>query len=846
MTGIRLDDRPNILLGLWACAAGIGQVAYWPELPGSQTVAGAALLGLLAVTLLLMLSGVRPVTVNRRVVLLFRVVLPFLFGTCWALWANHQALERRLPESLHGTDHTLELEVVSLPQAAPAVSFFGAPRAATGGYLDARFRARVTDGEDARFVGRILQLGWYRMAPADAERLEAGSRWRMRVRVKQPRGSVNPHTFDYEAWLLEQDIFATGYVRDRDNEPLFLRAGAGLNRIREDLRSHLDSGAQLQELAYKQAPLMRALLLGDRSGIDEATRKLLQNTGTAHLLAISGLHVGMVAGCFFLFGGVLGRTAAVLGAMRAGNPVYLGGAAGLFAALTYTLISGAPLSAQRALVMAMVALGAVVLRRRFDGHLGLALALCGILFWQPLAVLNAGFWLSFIAVGALLLRFQGRVRVDDRPMPSTGCLSLGTRWRTWLVSGVHSQWAIVIGMLIPSVLIFHGVSLSGLVVNLFAIPWVGLLILPLILVGALCPVEPLAAGIWALADLQLGWLVAFLESADRVAPGWYVLPVPGPWVILLAAVGGVLLVMPPGVPGRGLGWLLIPAIAVGGTGWQRPLPDSFELTVLDVGQGLAVTAVSGAHTVIFDTGASSASGWSAGSSIVAPYLQAQGRQKVDALIVSHGDRDHAGGVGGVLEQLEVDNVVAPGSLGQRLLAKPGSRSCRAGHTAQYGSFSIHWLWPRTTSVNGEENDHSCVGLLQWNHVRILLTGDIPSRVEMQLAALYPDLPAVDLLIAPHHGSRTSSSAALIAWAQPSLVVFSAGYKHRFGHPHPDVTARYRAAGATLFNTAQEGAIQFQWDDTGGLEITRARQGGRFWYQHHSDKKDNNQILSHRQ
>nr|WP_277608386.1 DNA internalization-related competence protein ComEC/Rec2 [Microbulbifer elongatus] len=831
--GAKSGGRPKILPGLWICAAGIGQVAFWPVLPGSREVAGTILLCLLGATLLLTVTGVW----RRAAGCWAGLSLSFLLGTFWALWCNHQALEQRLPPQLHGTDHTLVLEVVSLPQSAPAVSFFGRPSLSANGYLDARFRARVIDGADARFVDRTLQLGWYRMTPAEAERLQAGSRWRMRVRVKEPRGSINPHTFDYAAWLLEQGVFATGYVRDRDLQPALMASGHGIDRLREGLRRQLKAEVSGQP-RYPQAPLLSALLLGDRGGISEKTRRLLQSTGTAHLLAISGLHVGMVAGCFFVLGGIFGRSVGVFGGRWSGNPLYLAGAAGALGALSYTLISGAPLSAQRALLMSLVALAAVVLRRRFDGQLGLALALCGILFWQPLAVLNAGFWLSFVAVAALLLRFQGRVgaaAVDEVAAPVGG----------WLLNAVRSQWAIMIGLLVPSVLIFHGVSLTGLAVNLIAIPWVGLTILPLILLGALCPFAPLTSSLWTLADLQLGWLLRFLETTNQLAPGWHGLPVPGGWVLLLLAFAGLLLIMPRGIPGRGLGWLLVPVVALGGTGWQRPLPDSFELTVLDVGQGLAVSMTTAERTLIFDTGASTASGWSAGGSIVAPYLQAQGRQLVDAVIVSHGDRDHAGGLRGVLEQLSVVNLVAPGHLAKRLSTHIDSHQCVAGRVASYGDLSIRWLWPRSTAVNGEENDHSCVGLLQWNQVRILLTGDIPGQVEAQLAEMYPHMAPVDVLLAPHHGSRTSSSAALVAWAQPARVVFSAGYRHRFGHPHPEVSARYRDAGATLFNTADDGAIQFRWEGGGAPEIARARDGGRFWYRHHSNKKDNNQALSRR-
>ncbi|MBN8431689.1 DNA internalization-related competence protein ComEC/Rec2 [Microbulbifer salipaludis] len=842
--------RTRVPGALWACAVGIGQVAFWPRLPGTADLAGGALLALGAMSLLALTSRNRAHR-GRWQIPVVGILLPFLLGTCWGLQWNHRALEQRLPPELHGTDHDVRVELMSLVHRSPAASRFGPPAALPSGYQDARFRARIIHTDDPRLHNRTLQLGWYRVAPADAARLTTGSRWQMRVRLKEPRGSVNPHTFDYEAWLLEQGLFATGYVRDRDQLPVHIAAGSGVGALRDALRRQL-SHQTAEGAGYTQASLIRALLLGDRSGIDTPTKTLLQRTGTAHLLAISGLHVGMVAGAFFLFGWFFGRLFGAFTGGRWCSPLTIAGFAALSGALGYTLISGAPLSAQRALLMTAVAMVALLCRRRMDGQLTLALAVCGVLLWQPLAVLNAGFWLSFIAVGALLLRFQGRLNagVGGTPVETSarpagagkgGARRLAQVLCTWLVNGVRSQWAIFLGLLVPSVLIFHGISLSGLLINLVAIPWVGLSILPLILLGALCPLLPLKTLLWTLADLQLSWLLALFGWLDGLAPGWQVLPVPGPWVTVLLVLSALALLLPKGVPGRGLGLLCFPVIAVGATPWQRPAPATFELSVLDVGQGLAVTATTAQHTVIFDTGASTARGWSAGAGIVAPYLRARGRPSVDGLIVSHGDRDHAGGAAGVMAMLAVDQLFAPGRLGQRLSAQAaadatgppplviGTQPCVAGSSVQFGELAVRWMWPLSPALNGEENDHSCVGLLTWRDTRVLLTGDISRRVEARLAALYPDFAPVDVLVAPHHGSRTSSSPALLAWAAPQRVVFSAGYRHHFGHPHPQVVSRYRALGAQLFNTAELGAVEFQWreqDDAPSVQC--ARGVAKFW------------------
>ncbi|MBY6189272.1 DNA internalization-related competence protein ComEC/Rec2 [Microbulbifer agarilyticus] len=835
--------RPSLTVGLWVCAIGIGQVAYWPRLPGNAGLASQILLLVGVLWLILFVSGSADTYRGGWRPLVYRLLFPFVFGTCWALASNLKSLEQRLPEDLHGSDQDLTVQVISLPQSAPAVSYFGAPLPAARGYRDVRFRARIAVAGDPRFLHQIVQLGWYRMAPDDVADLRAGSLWQIRVRLKQPRGSVNPHTFDYEAWLLEQGIYATGYVRDRDRQPELLAAGEGLDALREGIRDGLGGdGAD----TYASAPLMRALLLGDRGGIDDSTRGLLQRTGTAHLLAISGLHVGMVAVSFFFVGGLLGRMTGLLssapGLFR--NPVGLAGAMGLLAATLYTLVSGAPLSAQRALLMTAVAIMAVILRRRLDGQLALALALCGVLMWQPLAVLNAGFWLSFIAVAVLLLRFQGRARVDGLSEKEGELQLRGRSVRVAfaaLSNNVRSQLAIMVGLLIPSLMIFSGLSLTGLLVNLIAIPWVGLGILPLILLGAALPIEPLSAALWGLADAQLQWLLGFMRGVDEVAPGWLALPVPSTWLAVFGALSCLIWLLPKGLPGRGLAWLLVPVIASSILPFQRAQSPYLELSVLDVGQGLAVTAVTDEHALVFDAGAATAAGWSAGETVVAPYLRALGRETVDQLIVSHGDRDHAGGVAGLSEQIGVAESYSPGRLARHLAGilpeGTASKRCAAGESESLGSLTLTWLWPDVETghaavfprLSGEENDHSCVALLQWSDVRILLTGDISSRVEQRLARQYPDFSPVDVLIAPHHGSRTSSSEVFIQWAQPANVVFSSGYRHHFGHPHQDVVARYSQFGSELFSTADMGAVQFVWRlGNAPADTICARDAGRFW------------------
>lgn len=837
----------SLTLWLWCLALGIGQVAYWARLPALDTGWWSAFF--LLVLLIALVSVVPSLSPFGRqghgkwaggrtlLVSVCQLLLPILIGTGWALYWNERALDARLPASQHGGDANVSLVVTSLPDVRPAVSAFGRFSPIGSNLYDVKFSARVESAVDPGLLGRKLLLGWYGVPGAEVPR--AGSHWQMQVRLKRPRGSVNPHTFDYEAWLLQQGVYATGYVRDRSLPPTQILEGSGLPALRESLRERIDEGG------WDNGRLIRALLLGDRSGLAEDDEQLLRQTGTGHLLAISGLHVGMVAGCFLLVGSLLGR---ILGLAFPCNPRPLAGVFAVGGALGYTLLCGAPLSAQRAWLMASVALAAWMWRRRIPAGLAFAVALVVVLVWQPLAVLSVGFWLSFGAVAALLVRFSGRQQLSALPAQSGDDVRgrrlepLLQRGARYLAGAWRSQWAVALALLMPSILFFSGASVSALVLNLVAIPWVGLSILPSILLGALCPGDALTNLCWSFADWQLGVLLDVLEWCNRHLAGWQSLPAPGLLVLGLGFVSVVLLLMPRGLPGRGMGWCLIPVVFAAVLPWQPAPHKQLNVTVVDVGQGLSVVVDTGEHGLVMDTGADTARGWSAGRDIVAPFLIGSGIRSLDALVVSHGDRDHAGGAAGLADTVRPETLIAPGALGQRLsrkVAAEGGRPCVAGNQERWGDLTVRWLWPVVGNdrpaidalhIDGEENDHSCVGLLRWRDTRILFTGDISRKVERELALRYPRFPPVDLLVAPHHGSRTSSSHSLIQWARPEHVVFSAGFRHHFGHPHPEVVERYREAGARLFNTAELGAVRFSWR-AGQLSpnIECARESPRFWF-----------------
>ncbi|WP_176491091.1 MULTISPECIES: DNA internalization-related competence protein ComEC/Rec2 [Microbulbifer] len=804
--------RPG-LGALAAYVAGILVCGSLPAVPHPWVVAAAGLIALL-------FTAVSP---WRRLAL--PVVLAGVIGGSWASWQNTLALENRLPEEAHGADMVLPLRVVSLPTMRPSQSRFGE---AAG--KDIRFSAEVLEtAPQVNLRGKRLDLTWYRAGAEIVDQLQGGTLWSMPVRLKRPRGSVNPHGFDYEGWLLRRGVYATGYVRPRDAEPRILGHSAGVITARQWFRNRILASG------LPRTDLILALVLGDRSALSRDDRRGLRDSGTAHLIAISGLHVGMVAGGVALLAALLARLA---GLCCGRSPRGLVPGLSLMAAGLYVLLAGAPLSAQRALVMLSVFFLAWYWRRRFHSAFALGLALAIVLTLQPLAFHGPGFWLSFLAVAALLVGFRGRhrLRAETTGVRLPGLVSAGLQRVRDLV---RSQWLIGLVLLLPSVAFFHGFSVGGFIFNLLAIPWMAAAIMPLLLVGTLFVGTAPAQWLLGLADAQLGALMEILTGSVDATAAWLNagLPATG-WLLALFGLGILWLMLPAGTPGRALGWV-VPAVIGAGLlpSWAPTVPkdQGLQATVLDVGQGLAVVLRANGSTLVYDAGPGRDGGWSAGGQIVAPFLLGEGERVVDLLVLSHGDSDHAGGFAGLAELLPARKLVAPGQLVRRAIEQfpeTSSSRCVAGQTYRLDAMHVSGLWPVRLDLSGEENDHSCVALIEWGERRILLVGDISSAVERQLARRYPEFAPVDLLVAPHHGSRSSSSEALLRWSRPGTVVFSAGYRHHFGHPHPEVVARYQRHGTRIFSTAESGAVSFLWQSASPTPVVQtAREQGPFWVRH---------------
>lgn len=696
-----------------------------------------------------------------------RTRLPGLFflGVSWACLSAHQALDDRLAPSLDGRTLWLEGRVVGLPaQSGRSV----------------RFELDGAQSRRAQLPQRLL-LSWF-----NGPEVNGGERWRLAVTLKRPHGLLNPHGPDREAALLARRIGATGTIKA--GERLAPAEGAWRDSVRQRLLT-IDAQGREAELL--------ALVLGDGAGLPRERWQTLQATGTVHLLVISGQHVGLLAG--LVYGLIAGL--ARLGAWPRALP-WLPWACGsaFAAALGYGLLAGFQVPVQRACVMLAVVLLWRLRFRHLGAGLPLLLALNAVLLWEPLASLLPGFWLSFAAVAVLLFSFSGR---------------LGA-WRAWQAWG-RAQWLIALGLLPVLMALGLPVSLTAPLANLFAVPWISLAVLPLALLGTvLLPLPMLGAPLLWLAAGLLDGLFGVLGLLADWQPAW--VPQPLPWALWgLLCVGVVLLLLPRGLPMRVLGWplLLLAVIAPR----ERVPHGQVEVWQLDVGQGLAFVLRTREHTLLYDAGPAMGD-HDLGERVVLPTLHKLGIRQVDLMLLSHADADHAGGALAITRGMPVRAVQAGEAA--KLPSALQAQACSSGHRWQWDGvgFSL-WQWQGAR----DSNQDSCVLLVEANGERLLLTGDIDAAGER---AWVRDWQAtrVDWLQAPHHGSRTSSSQALLTATAPRGVLISRGRHNAFGHPHAEVMQRYWTNGIAAFDSAVHGALRLQLGTFGEPQGLRSQR--RFW------------------
>jgi competence protein ComEC len=730
-------------------------------------------------------------------------------GLCWGIGFGLHRLDALLPEPLEEVDFWVTGAVTGLPQR-------------NGRVQQAAFRVEHSCLElvpsncaprNALFSPRLILLNYYGSAT-----LEPGQRWRWRVRLNRPHGFANPGGFDYEGWLLMQGYAAKGYVRETAlNRPL-PAARQELDKLRFALRERL--GRTLDGASHKG--ILLALIIGDREQISQEHWALFSATGTNHLIVISGLHVGFIAMLGYWFGNALAR---LWPSLLLRFPAQKCGAlSALGAALAYSLLAGFSLPTQRALIMVAVFMAGRLFAQEPPRSFSYCLAMCGVLLVNPLSPIGAGFWLSFGAVGTLLLAFGARLTLLHSAAVEGGLGAKSLRiWQRW----GEPQALVFVGMSVPLLVWTSQLSLFSPLANLFAIPLVSLLVVPIALLAvAMMPVS-VASSDWLLfaANRLLEGLSAALQAVSHLAPSWGVwegkpLTV---WSVLFAALGTLLLLAPRGWPGRALVPVLLAPLL-----WPLPQtlpPGQARITVLDVGQGMAILVRTATHVLLYDTGPRFSADFDAGSGVVQPFLRSLGMRRLDTVVISHADNDHRGGLGSLQRLLEIDRLLMSGPAP----LATGVETCTRGQSWRWDGVQFDMLYP-LVNERYQGNNSSCVLRISAGGTVALLSGDIERAAEATLATLEGEGLGSHLLVAPHHGSQSSSTLSFLAAVRPRYVLVSAGYRSQFGHPAPQVAQRYEAQGIALWNTALAGALEFTLG-TGEVDAPvqfRVSQQ-RYWY-----------------
>lgn len=646
---------------------------------------------------------------------------------------------------------------------------------------------------------RRLLLGWYTswgeesVGPALLPTVRAGERWSLLVRLKRPNGLLNPHGFDRELYLFEQGIRATGSVRR--GERLQSDAGYPVERWRQWVRDGIDAAVP----DSRSAGVLAALAVGDQGAIEPGDWDVFRASGVSHLMSISGLHVTMFAWLAGVLLQWLWRRC--IRAMHWLPAPAVGRWGGLLAALGYAVFAGWGVPAQRTVWMLAVVTLASHSGRCWHGAWVLLAAAVVVTALDPWALLQAGFWLSFAAVGLLMAGGDESERNESR---DEGWRRIASRvWNT-AVSGLRTQWIATWGLAPLSLLFFQQVSVVGLGANLVAIPLVTLVITPLALLGVLW--SPLwSAGAWVVQQmiLYLNWLASWPWAV-------WITPVAPAWAQAAGLAAGVLLMARVPWPLRSLAVPLLLPLA-----WfapELPAAGQFELLALDVGQGTAVLVQTRHHLLLFDSGPVYTRNIDAGQRVLLPVLRALGHSKLDLMVLSHRDTDHVGGalslLGGVpithlLSSLELAHPVQLHAMGKRVQ----SQRCEAGQFWEWDGVRFDVLHPSPDdySRSMKPNSMSCVLRIHAAGSSVLLSGDIEKAEERRLVQSYGSDLASDVLVVPHHGSKTSSTTEFLQAVQPSVAVFQAGYQNRFGHPAPSVVERYTQKGIAVKSTISCGA-----------------------------------------
>lgn len=779
----KLNLRSSIL----AFAVGVLLLQYSAELPSLK---GSALF-----LLPLLIIASTKTHKNLLANILRKLAILSLAGGLGFYWAAGFAslrLSNELPTELEGQDIRLVGVIASLPQSTSQGKRF-------------EFDVERTIPSNIRIPNHISLNTYYDKYASSQPHYRAGEKWQLTVRLRKPHGVVNPYGFDFEFWALERNIRATGYVRNssenRRLEEFVWRPNYIVEKARESIRQRFQS--VLAERPY--TGVLLALSIGDQSDIPQSQWNVFWKTGVGHLISISGLHITMLAALAAGAAGWLWRRTR----FALYIPVYkVATLVGFIAALLYALLAGFSVPTQRTLYMLSVGAIALWSNRFASASTVLAYALLLVLLLDPWAILAPGFWLSFGAVAVIFYM--------------TSCRRLN---ENWFSSAIRTQVAVTVGLIPLSLALFQQVSLISPLANAFAIPIISLAVVPITLLAVVIPYNgflELAYGILHICMWMLNWL-STLPSViwESHAPSWF--------SVALAIIGILWLLAPRGLPARWLGFvLLLPLFFIKP---PRPLEDELWLTVLDVGQGLSAVVQTQNHTLLYDTGPGWGADTDSGSRIVVPHLRGNGNSRLQGMVVSHADNDHSGGALSILSNVDVNWLLSSLPKDSPIVAKVRKPiRCEAGQSWKWDGVIFEVLHPPNNvySENYKTNDLSCVIKIKSRFGSLLLTGDIEMKSEALLLSRFDQQLQADVVIAPHHGSRTSSTEEFVKRTHPKITIFTVGYRNSFGHPRKEIVERYKAEGAKILRSDDSGAITVKLSSHGIYSNGLRGEQRRYW------------------
>ncbi len=738
---------------------------------------------------------------------ILRFFAAFIIGFSWCSINVWQVRNSIIETEFEGKDLTLTGIINSVPQLKTSTTKKGKI------ITRAKFRLLVESASTSAENGvsienlKTVQLSWYNLR----QEITAGQRWTLKVRLKKPHGFANVGGFDYEKWLFSNRIGATGYVKlDKSNQLIDDSTLYGWDdMLRERVIKRLRN--TLPESDFNG--IIIALATGHRSDISKTQWNGLLTSGTNHLVAISGLHIGLIAAlAFFCVKNIWGLN------LRLANkvaPIYVAASAAIIASFVYAGLAGFSVPTQRALIMVVIVMGGILFKRHTTTEHTLSVALVCVLLVEPLSVLMPGFWLSFAAVVIILFAIRSVKKENG--------------WRNWMRQWVMVQGFIAVGLAPLTLIFFDRVSLVSPLVNLIAVPLFSFIVVPLVflamLLFAFIPI--VAVFIFEIVQwvLELFWY--FIELTTKFDYATFSCSRLFSLTILLFAIAIILMLYFGKKRLLLLGPLscLITAFTMSNIGYEE-----FQIDFLDVGQGSAMVIRTTEHTLIYDAGPSR--GLNAGDSVIVPYLAALGIDGIDKIVISHADNDHAGGAKAIIEAVEVNELIVGENLKQ---IEYESSFCKSGQSWKWDGVKFEFIYPFKIR---DGNDASCVLLVSSKNAKVLLTGDISKAAEKRiLKKLKNKNLDVDIVAVPHHGSKGSSSLKFVNRIKPQYAVVSSGYRNRYKFPKPRVVNTYKQAGANLLNTANSGMISFKVSDDGVSKPLQYRtENKRVWMAVVPDKK----------